>query len=149
MHDIISYVSYLKIKERDGKKLVFCAIRKRDLVLQPEELVRQAYIQYLTEGLGYSSMKIAVEKGVKINGLQKRFDIMVYDELINPFILVECKSMYVELSQDVLEQVSQYNLAFKVPFLVITNGKKQFVFELNKVGDSYDSIPHLPLKQEK
>ncbi len=149
MHDVISYVSHLKIREQENKKLIFCSIRKKDLVLQPEELVRQAYIMYLTKGLGYSTMKIAVEKGIKINGLHKRFDIMVYDQSIQPYILVECKSMFVELNQDVLEQVSQYNLAFKVPFLVITNGKNQFVFQLNQEGNAYHSIPHLPLKEKK
>ena len=148
MHDIISYVPKLQIKEEAGKKIITCAIRKKDLVLQPEELVRQAYVQYLIEGLGYSSMKIAVEKGVKVNGLHRRFDIMVYDENIEPYILVECKSMYVELTQSVLEQVSHYNVTFNIPYMAVTNGKVQHVFKLNKAKDGYEKIDHLPLKKE-
>jgi hypothetical protein len=148
MHDIIAYVPFLDINERNGKKYISCTIRKKELVLQPEELVRQAYIVYLIEGLSYSKMKIAVEKGVKVNGLQKRFDIMVYDKHLDPFILVECKSMFVELTQDVLEQVSQYNLSFNVPYMVVTNGKIQHVFKMNNDKTAYEKIDHLPNKEE-
>lgn len=148
MHDIISYVPSLPIKEVDGKKLITCAIRKKDLILQPEELVRQAFLRYLIDGLAYSRLKIAVEKGVKVNGLHRRFDIMVYNKNIEPYILVECKSMYVELTQDVLEQVSHYNVTFKVPYMVVTNGKMQHVFQLNSEQDAYDIIDYLPTKEE-
>lgn len=144
MHNIIDYVPQLSIQEKEGRKVISCLIRKKELVLQPEELVRQAYLKYLIEGLGYSAMKIAVEKGLKVNGLQRRFDIMVYDKDILPYILVECKSMYIDLTQDVLEQVSHYNLSFKVPFLVVTNGKQQFVFQLNKEKSAYIKVDHLP-----
>lgn len=144
MHDILDYTSDLKIAEKAGKKMIFCSIRKKELVLQPEELVRQAYVNYLINGLGYSRLKIAVERGIKINGLKKRFDIMVYDDLVQPLILVECKSMFVDLSIDVLEQVSHYNIPLKVPYLVVTNGKNQHVFKLDEEGASYEKIPHLP-----
>lgn len=148
MHDVIDYVTDVKLTEKDGKKLVFCRIRKKELVLQPEELVRQAYVNYLVDGLGFSVMKIAVERGLKVNGLYRRFDIMVYDKKVEPLVLVECKSMYVELNQDVLEQVSHYNIGLKVPFLVVTNGKAQHVFRLNEEGDEYEEIQHLPSKKE-
>ena len=147
MHNIIDYVSKLEIEEREGKKYVKCMIRNRQLVLQPEELVRQAYLYYLVEGLGYSSMKIAVEKGLKVNNLRRRFDIMVYDKKLEPYILVEVKSMFVDLTIDVLEQVSHYNLVYKVPFMVVTNGKDQHVFQLDETGQQYKKIEFLPSKE--
>ncbi|KYP14302.1 type I restriction enzyme HsdR N-terminal domain-containing protein, partial [Flavihumibacter sp. CACIAM 22H1] len=96
---------------------------KKWLVLTPEEWVRQHFLQYLVQVQQYPSSFIAVEKTVKLGELNKRFDLLVYDRLHQPWLMVECKAMEVPLTESVLHQILRYNLAIPVPFLVITNGK--------------------------
>ncbi len=110
-------------KEEKGQRFLFDSIRKKWLVLTPEEWVRQHFLQYLVQVQQYPSSFIAVEKTVKLGELNKRFDLLVYDRLHQPWLMVECKAMEVPLTESVLHQILRYNLAIPVPFLVITNGK--------------------------
>ena len=120
--DLIKYRPHLETKSENGKNFLFCPIRKKYLVLQPEELVRQLLLIYLTKEKGYPKSKIAVEKGLKINELERRFDVLIYDKNTHPFLLVECKAPEVKITQNTFEQISQYNLSLQVPFLLVTNG---------------------------
>lgn len=146
--DLLKYQNDLIIEQKEGKKYIFCCIRKKLLVLQPEEIVRQLFLHYLINELGYSHHKIAVEKGLRINNLMKRYDILVYDKRIEPFILVECKSMYVNINQDVMDQVGQYNLPLKAKYLVLTNGKDNIFCKLNSEANGYEYLPKLPSKNK-
>ena len=146
--DLLEYMDKLQLTYRDGKQYVYCVIRKKLLVLQPEEIVRQLFLYYLIEGLNYPVSKIAVEKGIRVNGLMRRFDILIYNKQFEPWLLVECKSMYVELSQDVMDQASHYNLPLGVDYMAITNGKDQVFCNLNKDKNGYDFISELPEKKE-
>jgi hypothetical protein len=123
------------IKTEAGKELIFCIIRKRWAVITPEEWVRQNFLLYLTEVLKYPLSLIAVEKQLKLGDLKKRFDIVVYDKLAKPFMIVECKEMNVPLSEKVLHQVLRYNISLQTKVLVITNGSYCYTFE--KAGDSF------------
>jgi hypothetical protein len=112
-----------RLKEEDGKHFIFDSIRKSWLRLTDEEWVRQNFVAWLTDCLDYPTTLIAVEKEIILNGLKKRFDIMVYDQQHQPWMIVECKSHEVPLTESVLEQALRYNMSVPVKYLVITNGK--------------------------
>lgn len=101
---------------------VFCLIRKRWVSLTPEEWVRQNFLLYLTEVLLFPASLIAVEKQLISGDIKRRFDIVVYDNQANAFMLVECKEMNIPLTESVLHQVLGYNIKIKADWVVITNG---------------------------
>ena len=118
----------LKWKESNGQRLVFDPIRKKWLVLTPEEWVRQHVLQYLLVVKGYPQAYIAVEKNMQLGELKKRFDLLVYNQEHKPWLMVECKAMDIQLSEAVLHQILRYNLAIPVSYLVITNGAEAMIY---------------------
>ena len=129
----IEYPPYQpKIKEENGRELIFDEFRKRWIVLTPEEWVRQNFLQYLTQTKKYPASLIAVEKEIKLGELKKRFDIVVYDKNSKPWMIVECKEMKVSLDKSVLDQILRYNISLDVPYLVITNGSYCMALQLNE-----------------
>jgi len=110
------------LKNEDGKIFILDIIRKKYLVLTPEEWVRQHFVNYLINTLGYPRALIKVEGGLRYNALQKRSDIVVHDRDGNPWMVVECKSPELKLTQRALSQASMYNDTLKAKFLTITNG---------------------------
>jgi len=101
-------------------------------VLTPEEWVRQHLINYLISVKNYPSSHIAIEKEITLNDLKKRFDVVVYNKQLQPFILIECKAPYIDLDFVVAEQALRYNLNLKSEFVMITNGLKDFVWNKNQ-----------------
>ncbi|MBD0331994.1 MAG: type I restriction enzyme HsdR N-terminal domain-containing protein [Chitinophagaceae bacterium] len=111
-----------RIKNENGRKYIFDSIRKVWLLLTEEEWVRQNFVRYLVDALNYPSTVIALEKEILLNDLKKRFDILVYNKEHKPWMLVECKSSLLLLSQEVLYQVLRYNISVPAEYLIITNG---------------------------
>jgi len=119
----VQYPAYdFRIKEEEGKEMIFDTLRKGWVRLTSEEWVRQNFIQYLVQVKKYPSALIAIEKEIWLGELKKRFDILVYDNSHQPWLMAECKGMEIALTEDVLHQVLRYNIAVPVPYLVITNG---------------------------
>lgn len=141
----IEYPPYQpKIKKEAGREMIFDEIRKRWVVLTPEEWVRQNFLQHLTSVKNYPASLIAVEKEIKLGELKKRFDIVVYDKSTKPWMIVECKEMNVSLDRSVLEQVLRYNLSLQVPYLVITNGSYCLAAVIRNNGlIEIDGLPEL------
>lgn len=133
-----------KIKEMDGKTYIFDAIRKKYLVLTPEEWVRQHFINLLLSHYGYSKSLLRLEGGLSYNKLQKRTDIVVFDNEGKPFLLVECKAADVSINQAVIAQASRYNLTMRCPFLVVSNGKNTFCFKVDFETGKYEQLKDLP-----
>ena len=133
-----------KLKKEGDKRYIFDAIRKTWLLLTEEEWVRQNFIAYLTNIMKYPVSLIALEKEMVLNGLKKRFDILVYDKNHRPWMMVECKAPTVVLSQDVLDQVMRYNISIPVSHVIITNGDKTIGWrkENNKL-ELLTSLPEL------
>jgi len=126
----ITYPQYsFKIKEEQGRELIFDGSRKIWVRLTPEEWVRQNFLQYLLQTMQYPAALIAVEKELQLGELKKRFDILVYDGNHLPWMMIECKSMEIQLDEKVLSQVLRYHIAIPVPYLVITNGSYCAAFE--------------------
>ncbi|MBK8713044.1 MAG: type I restriction enzyme HsdR N-terminal domain-containing protein [Niastella sp.] len=131
------------IKNEDGKEYILCGVRKRWVVLSPEEWVRQNFILYLTGILHYPLSLMAVEKKITIGQMQKRFDIVLYATATEPFMLVECKEMNVALGPAVLEQAMRYNIGIQAPYLVISNGLYMAAFK-NEAGQ-FTELKSLPV----
>ena len=125
----IDYPPYQpKIKKENETTFIFDGIRKRWLILTPEEWVRQNILQYLIQVKKYPAVLFAIEKEIQLGDLKKRFDIVVYDKNSKPWMLIECKEMNVVLNNAVLSQALRYNINLQVPYIVITNGSYCFAF---------------------
>lgn len=112
--------------------MIFDEIRKKWLVLTPEEWVRQHVVRYLTEEKKYPSTLIELEKQIELNGLTKRCDVIVNNRFGKPVMIIECKASSVVITQDTFDQAIRYNMTLKVPFLFLTNGIKHFCFEVKE-----------------
>ena len=123
-----------RIRKEKEKVLIFDTIRRAWLPLTEEEWVRQNFVQYLVQTLHYPSTLIAIEKEILLNDLKKRFDILVYDRSLKPWMLVECKAPSILLSESVFQQVLRYNMSVPVNFLVITNGSYTYGWEKVEAG---------------
>ena len=134
----------IKIKEEGGKKLIFDFIRKKYLVLTPEEWVRQNFIQYLLQEKEYPASLIAIEKGLKLNELQKRADAVVYDNNGEAIVLIEFKAPKVKITEATFEQISRYNMVFKVPYLIVSNGLNHYCCKINFKENSFEFIKEIP-----
>jgi hypothetical protein len=119
-----------RIKEENNVHLIFDEVRKKWIVLTPEEWVRQNFIQYLLQVKKYPSSVIAVEKEIKLGELKKRCDIVVYKEH-QPWMIIECKEQTVPLNDAVIQQVLRYNISLKVEILVVTNGENSYAVHIN------------------
>lgn len=116
----------LKLENRSGKNYVFDALRKKWLVLTPEEWVRQHMIYFLISYRNYPKGLISTEQGLQLNKLAKRSDILVRDRSGNPFLLVECKAPSVKVTSEVFHQALSYNLTLGARYVVVTNGIRNF-----------------------
>ena len=112
-----------RIKKEKEKDYIFDTLRKKWLLLTPEEWVRQNFIQYLVQVKQYPSSLIAQEKQISVGELSKRFDILVYDQHHQPRLLVECKAPSVPLSDEVVHQMLRYHSRLQAVVLVVTNGE--------------------------
>ncbi len=101
---------------------IFDVIRKKFVVLTPEEWVRQHTIHFLITNKKIPASLIAIEKQLILNKTKRRTDILVYDSNLRPLLIVECKAPEIEISQAVVDQVQRYNLSLNVPAVFITNG---------------------------
>lgn len=144
--DLMKWKDELSFSNSPDGRYIFCFIRKRFYVSTPEELVRQLMIQYLVLEGKYARGNINLEKGIKVNGLQKRFDLVVYDNDGMPLILIECKAPTVTLDQKTFDQVSAYNLKVKAPYLVITNGIGTYCAKIDFTERRYTMLDQFPIK---
>lgn len=129
MLDIAYPEPAFRLKEQDGKDYLFDPIRKRWLLLTPEEWVRQNFVQYLVQVKKYPVALIALEKMIMLGELRKRFDILIYDRLHRPWMMIECKSPSVELDDAALHQLLRYHIAVPTGWLVVTNGTHSYGWE--------------------
>ncbi|MCB9353375.1 MAG: type I restriction enzyme HsdR N-terminal domain-containing protein [Lewinellaceae bacterium] len=142
--DFLQFQPRLRLSQAEGKTFVFDPVRRKDLVLTPEELLRQLVLLYLLEHKKYPANRIRVEVGFTINGLRRRSDIVVYDAEVKPWLLVECKSPKVRLTQATFEQAARYNLEMRAPYLVVTNGPATYCCELDFEEQRFHYLQELP-----
>ena len=133
-----------KLKSTENKTLIFDKIRKKYVVLTPEEWVRQHFVMYLLEDKKYPVSLVALEKQLTINNLKKRSDILIFNKEGKPEIIVECKAPNVAISQDVFDQIARYNLKISANYLAVTNGLQHFYCKMDFDNESYIFLRELP-----
>lgn len=133
-----------RVERQDGKLVIFDPIRKKYLVLTPEEWVRQHFIAYLTKYLGYPTGLIRIEGGLTYNKMARRSDIIIYDREVKPYMLIECKAPEIKVCRDTFEQAAVYNKVLGAPYLVVTNGLSHFCCSIDHEGGSYDFVDNIP-----
>lgn len=141
---LIEYQARLQLKTEGSQRLLFDPLRRKWVVLQPEEMVRQLLLLYLMEAKGFNKNRLAVERGLNINGLQKRCDILAYDGQMQPFLLVECKAPQVPVTQAVFRQIAIYNLPLKVPYLLVSNGPISYCCKMDYEAEDFIFLSELP-----
>ncbi len=134
----------LQLRTEAGQDWVFDRFRKKYVVLTPEEWVRQHFLNYLINDLGYPKSLVKVESSLKVNKMGKRTDILVYSRKALPFLLVECKSSKVALTGKVFDQLSVYNKTIKAQYLAITNGLKHYCCCMDYHLNSYQFQSEIP-----
>lgn len=134
----------IRVKSNKNKALIFDPFRKKYLVLTPEEWVRQHFLNFLVSIKGYPASRIGVEVGLRLNGTQKRADIVVYDSYGRPLIIVECKASSVPITQATFDQIARYNMVLNVPFLVVSNGMQHYYCIMDHKLKSYHFLEDLP-----
>ncbi len=134
-----------RIRVNESKEEIFCVIRKKWLVITPEEWVRQNFLLYLIEELAYPASLISVEKGLMIGELARRYDIVVYSKNIQPLMVVECKEMNVALNEATILQVLRYNSLLQANYLIVTNGISCAAFE--KLESGFREIEVMPINR--
>lgn len=134
-----------RIKNTENKKSIFDVIRKKFVVLTPEEWVRQHTVHYLINNLKHPQSLINVEKELLVNGTKKRYDIVGYKPDGSIFLLVECKAPTVKITQEVFDQIARYNLVLKADFLMVTNGLNHYYCQIDYQKQRYHFVPELPL----
>jgi len=136
------------IKSNQNKQFIFDIIRKKYVVLTPEEWVRQHIIHYLITQKRTPKSLIAVEKQLTINTLKKRFDILVFNTKGLPELIIECKAPSVKISQETFNQISRYNLEIKATHIMVSNGLQHYYCKLDTTYKKYHFLKELPKYNE-
>ena len=133
-----------KFKSSENKTLIFDKLRKKYMVLTPEEWVRQHFVYFLIEEKKYPISLIALEKQLTINNRKKRTDILVFNTAGNPEIIVECKAPSIKITQATFDQIARYNLKLKATYLIVTNGLEHFYCKMDFKNETYIFLKEVP-----
>ncbi|HKJ78811.1 MAG TPA: type I restriction enzyme HsdR N-terminal domain-containing protein [Prolixibacteraceae bacterium] len=133
-----------KTKTESGKRYIFDFIRKKYILLTPEEWVRQNFIRYLADEKNYPETLMAVEKKITVNGKLFRFDLLVYNRNGQPHLIAEFKAPGVKIAQSSFDQVVRYNMALKVECVIVSNGLQHFACKINYTDNSYTYLGEIP-----
>lgn len=132
------------LKSKENKVLIFDKLRKKYVVLTPEEWVRQHFLHFLMDEKKYPISLIAIEKQLTINNLKKRTDILVFNSDGYPNIIVECKAPSVKITQATFDQIARYNLKLNATYLAVTNGLEHFYCKMDLKNETYIFLREIP-----
>lgn len=133
-----------KITDVNGKLMLFDEIRKKQVIITPEEWVRQHFVQYLINQKKYPKALIKLEGGLRLHGMPRRTDIVIFNTNGEKMLMVECKAPSVAITQKVFDQIARYNMAHKVSLLAVTNGLQHYYCSIDFANESYRFIEELP-----
>ena len=133
-----------RIITENGKLFIFDSIRKKFVVLTPEEWVRQNFIEYLKNEKNYPANLMSVEKQILVNGKQRRFDLLIYNRNGEPIVIIEFKSPDIKINQNTFDQVVRYNMALRVKKVIVSNGLQHFACEIDYKSNNYTYLKEIP-----
>ncbi|MDO4692020.1 MAG: type I restriction enzyme HsdR N-terminal domain-containing protein [Porphyromonadaceae bacterium] len=134
----------IRLKQDSGKHYVFDDLRQRFVRLTPEEWVRQHFVHYLIDHLGYPRELLMNEVPLQLGSLKKRSDTVLYDRQLQARMLVEYKAPSIRLSEAVLEQIIRYNYHFRVPYLILSNGLEHIAYHIDYASMTYRTLGEIP-----
>tara|TARA_Y100000768_G_scaffold383791_1_gene366564 strand:+ start:1158 stop:1595 length:438 start_codon:yes stop_codon:yes gene_type:complete len=140
----MSHSFSIKTKLVNSKEYLFDEIRKKWILSTPEEEVRQQFWKYLHFEKKYPVSLMAIEKTIVINGLNKRFDLLIYDRNGNPNIIVECKSRNVKINESALDQILSYQYKIGAKYLVLTNGNETYCIGIDLSSKKVTYLEDIP-----
>lgn len=141
----LHFPSYnFRIKNKENKNWIFDPIRKKFVVLTPEEWVRQHTIRFLIEEMNYPPGLINVEKKLEVNSLLKRYDVVVFHRDGKVWMIIECKAPNVKIDQEVFDQIAQYNMTLNSDYLLVTNGLDLYICQIDFTNRKYIFQKNIP-----
>jgi len=133
-----------RIRRDGGKLFIFDELRKKQLVLTPEEWVRQHWVQHLIRAKRYPRSLIRLEGGLRVNTMPRRSDLVVYDTEGNKVLLAEFKAPSVRITQTAFEQIARYNSVHRIPLLLVSNGLQHYCCRIDFNSGTFEFLPDLP-----
>lgn len=141
----LNFPSYsFRFKNSENKVSIFDEIRKKFIILTPEEWVRQHVVRFLLDEKKYPKSLINVEKVLNVNGLRKRCDVVVFNPDGSIFLLIECKAPEIKTSQATFDQIARYNMTLKSQYLMVTNGLNHYFCQMDFENEKYIFLKELP-----
>ncbi len=137
-----------KIRKNGSLMEIYDSLRRKYVALTPEEWVRQHFVNWLISDKEYPTSLMANEAGIKLNSLTRRCDTVVYDQHLDPLMIIEYKESNISITQDVFDQVVRYNTVLKVPYIVVSNGVNHYCCKMNYEKQSYDFLTDIPNYRE-
>ena len=139
-----------KITMKDDKPVILDVIRRQYVALTPEEWVRQHFVHFLIHHKGYPQSLMANEVQLKLNGMSRRCDTVVYDRTLKPRVIVEYKAPTVNITQKVFDQICRYNMVLQVDYLIVSNGLAHYCCKVDNENQTYTFLQEIPVyEQEK
>ena len=133
-----------RFKNSENKVSIFDSVRKKFILLTPEEWVRQHVVEFLLVEKKYPKSLINVEKIVKVNRMNKRYDIVVFNPDGSIFLLIECKAPEIKIDQKTFDQIARYNLSLNAQYLMVTNGLNHYFCQMDFENEKYTFLKELP-----
>lgn len=133
-----------RFKNSENKISIFDIIRKKFVILQPEEWVRQHCVNYLIKQKGYPKSLINVEKELLVNNLKKRYDIVIYNNKGDIDVIVECKACTILINQSTFDQIAKYNMTLNANYLMLTNGLNHYYCQIDHKNKCYQFLKDIP-----
>lgn len=144
MH-VLNFPRYsFRFKNSENKIAVFDVLRKKFVILTPEEWVRQHVVNFLLTEKKMPQSLLNVEKQLKVNTILKRYDLLVYNPDGSIHLVVECKAASVPITQETFDQIARYNLALNAKYLMVTNGLQHYYCQMDYEQEKYHFLPDLP-----
>ncbi|MDR0681044.1 MAG: type I restriction enzyme HsdR N-terminal domain-containing protein [Dysgonamonadaceae bacterium] len=137
--------AHLRIKKQENKEYVFDRLRKQFVRLTPEEFVRQHFINYLIECKNYPEGLLANEVSIELGNLNRRCDTVLYDNFLQPRMIIEYKAPTVAIDQNAFDQIVRYNMSLQVTWLIVSNGLEHFCCHIDKEKGEYFFLKDIPL----
>jgi hypothetical protein len=137
-------VAGLRIEKQAGKDYVFDRLRKQFVRLTPEEYVRQQFISFLIEYKNYPAGRLANEIEIVLGNVRKRCDTVLYDNFLQPLMIIEYKTPTLAIGQKTFDQIARYNFALQVPWLIVSNGIQHFCCRLEQEKKAYAFVNEIP-----